>query len=76
MFGIYPIGMMTGMYSPYGMYGYGVNRHQMLYQQFGPGYSLNSKPYPQGYPMPYLERRNSELEQDGTIRKFIKKHFS
>ena len=76
MFGISPIGMMSGMYSPYSMYGYGINRHQMLYAQYGPGYDLNGKPYAQGYPMPIIQRRNDELEQGGFIKKFIKKHFT
>jgi hypothetical protein len=76
MFGISPVGMMTGMYSPYSMYGYGMNRHQMLNQAYGPGYNLNGKPYAQGYPMPIIDRGNYDLEKEGVVRRFIKKHFT
>ena len=63
MFGIYPYGMMSGMYSPYAMYGYTINRHQLLNQQYGPLYDLNGKPYAQGYPMPIIDRGNYEVEK-------------
>ena len=68
---------MINMYSTGMMFGGGYNVHSYYKNKYGVAPTdFAQRPYVQPYPMPYIQRRNDDLEQGGLIRKFIRKHFT